>query len=209
MPTTPGTSQPLVFAAQEAHRISARLPGSLQLTEPGDATATTLAADELPTRDTVLRHLPSCAIAHFACHGHSDPADPSRSRLLLHDHLTAPLTVAAVARLHLGRDPGPPRLAYLSACNTAATTAGLIDEAIHLASAFQLAGYSHVIATLWEINDQIAASTADAFYAKLPGNCDVLDVSQAAHALHHAVRAIRAAYPAAPSFWAAYLHTGA
>ena len=32
----------------------------------------------------------------------------------------------------------------------------LLDEAIHLASAFQLVGFPHVIGTLWEINDAIA-----------------------------------------------------
>jgi tetratricopeptide (TPR) repeat protein len=206
MATTPGTGAPLVFAAEEARRISARLPGAVQLTGPGDAAGT----GELPTRDSVLRYLPTCAIAHFACHGISDPADPSRSRLLLHDHDTAPLTVAVLGRLHLSRRPGQARLAYLSACNTALTpVSSLVDEAIHLASAFQLAGYSHVIGTLWEINDDIAAEVADDFYASLIGDGVGADIGRAARALHQAVQRIRAACPGDPSLWAAYLHTGA
>jgi CHAT domain len=36
-------------------------------------------------------------------------------------------------------------------------TTTLIDEGIQLASAFQLAGYRQVVATLWEVNDLIAA----------------------------------------------------
>ena len=101
----------------------------------------------------MLEHLPGCAIAHFACHGYTDPADPSQSRLLLHDHRRDPLTVAALAPLALDHA----HLAYLSACSTArATDTRLLDEAIHLATAFQLAGFPHVIGTLWEINDAIA-----------------------------------------------------
>jgi tetratricopeptide (TPR) repeat protein len=206
MATTPGTGAPLVFAAEEARRISARLPGAVQLTGPGDAAGT----GELPTRDSVLRYLPACAIAHFACHGISDPADPSRSRLLLHDHDTAPLTVEVLGRLHLSRRPGQARLAYLSACNTALTSvSSLVDEAIHLASAFQLAGYSHVIGTLWEINDDIAAEVADDFYASLIGDGARADIERSARALHQAVQRIRAACPGDPSLWAAYLHTSA
>ncbi|MQY31867.1 CHAT domain-containing protein [Nocardia aurantia] len=70
---------------------------------------------------------------------------------------TDPLTVAALAEIHLDHA----RLAYLSACETALTTdARLLDEAIHLASAFQLAGYPHVIGTLWTIADQTTVQIA-------------------------------------------------
>lgn len=48
-------------------------------------------------------------------------------------------------------------LAYQSACETALTgKARLLDEAIHLTSAFQLADYPHVIGTPWPIDDEIA-----------------------------------------------------
>ena len=71
------------------------------------------------------------------------------------------------------------QLAYLSACDTAITsTAGLIDEAIHLTTAFQLAGFPHVIGTLWEINDELAVTIADAFYTTLRTSTDTVDTSQ-------------------------------
>ncbi len=61
------------------------------------------------------------------------------------------------------------QLAYLSACETA--SAGLelrlADESIHLASAFLLAGFPNVIATLWQIDDAIAVDVADTFYRGL------------------------------------------
>ncbi|WP_398861104.1 CHAT domain-containing protein [Streptomyces noursei] len=60
------------------------------------------------------------------------------------------------------------QLAYLSACRTAAIdTENPIDEAIYLTSAFQLAGFPHVVGILWEIDDQIDVTITDAFYTHL------------------------------------------
>ena len=158
-----------------------------------------------PTWQTVIEALPHYAIAHFACHGSNDPADPSQSRLLLHDHDAAPLTVASLAPVNLDRA----QLAYLSACNTTVTrSTELLDEAIHLTSAFQLAGFPHVIGTLWAISDQLAVAIAATFYTHLRTREDTLDTSHAAHALHHAIHVARDSYPATPSLWAAYLHAG-
>ena len=98
-----------------------------------------------------------------------------------------------------------------SACRTARNTAAhLLDEAIHLASAFQLAGYPHVVGTLWTIYDTIAVDVARAFYAGLETQRQALDVSQSAQALHHSVRDLRdnRNLASVPSQWAAYLHTG-
>jgi CHAT domain-containing protein len=141
----------------------------------------------------------------------ADPglADPSRSKLLLTDHDTAPLTVISLAPVKLDHA----QLAYLSACRTAITdNAKLIDESIHLTSAFQLAGFPQVIGTLWDIEDEGAATIATDFYEHLttdvpvPGN---LDSRRAAHALHEVTLALRDRLPGRPSLWAAYTHSGA
>ncbi|MFH9904957.1 CHAT domain-containing protein [Streptomyces sp. NPDC017225] len=144
---------------------------------------------------------------HFACHGISDRSDPSFSRLLLHDHATTPLTVSALSRANLDH----PQLAYLSACNTADPGRGdLLDEAVHLTSAFQLAGFRHVIGTLWPINNHLAAEIAESFYTHLTvGQPGSLGPDQSATALHKTIRAVRDRYPATPSLWAAHLHVGA
>jgi len=207
IPVTPGIPGRLHHVPAEASMLSRRLPGAIILTEPGALGGTTLPPSAgMPTKATVLAHLPGSQIAHFACHGASDPADPSKSLLLLHDHDTNPFTVASLSAIKLSRA----ELAYLSACHTAsASTAGLLDEAIHLTSAFQLAGFPHVIGTLWEIDDAVAVTIADAFYSSLRSPQGTLDTSRAAHALHHAVRAIRDDIPGTPSQWAAYLHAGA
>ncbi len=136
----------------------------------------------------------------------SHPFDPSRSLLLLHDHDSDPLTVASLAPIRLDQA----RLAYLSACRTAFNPSiDLADEAIHLTTAFQLAGYPHVVGTLWEIDDALAVHVADTFYAALATGNNTIDTRYAAQALHHAVRPIRDEQPETPSLWAAYVHAGA
>ncbi|MBA5221654.1 CHAT domain-containing protein [Streptomyces griseoaurantiacus] len=210
MPTTPGVPGRLDHVSKEATLLCNLLPKPTLLIEP-DAVADGMTAPELETRPTkarVLETLSDCGIVHFACHGAHDPDDPSRSLLLLHDHERDPLTVASLAEMRMDSA----QLAYLSACRTAfMDSVELIDEAIHLTSAFQLAGFPHVIGTLWEINDEVASHMAASFYAELdrvtnqPGG---LDTDAAARALHYTVRKVRDRYPKSPYLWAAHLHAG-
>ncbi|MFF3859646.1 CHAT domain-containing protein [Streptomyces sp. NPDC002209] len=217
MPTTPGLPGQgrLRFVDAEVAVLEARFPAPVVLREPDHgAGRADPAPPNTPTKARVLARLPRCAIAHFACHGSSDPADPSRSRLLLHDHEDDPLTVGSLAPVALDRV----RLAYLSACRTAAVdTVELLDEAIHLTSAFQLAGFPHVIGTLWEIDDQTAVRIARAFYDGLGTGPAAVDPDRAARALHGAVRQLRDGDDlppghdrrSTPLLWAAHLHAGA
>jgi hypothetical protein len=151
------------------------------------------------THEAVVAALPRARWAHFACHGTVDLENPSTSRLLLADHRERPLTVVEVARLRLD-DAG---LAFLSACSTARPGARLTDEAIHLASAFQLAGYRHVVGTLWPIGDQHAVDIADDIYATITSTEDV------AGAVHAATRRLRNRWADTPSVWASHIHVGA
>jgi len=154
-----------------------------------------------PTRDSVLAALPAHRIAHFSYHGYADWTDPAQSRLILTDHVTAPLTLADITPLHLDAD-----LAYLSACETAVTAPRLADESLHITAAFHLAGYRHVIGTLWTINDHTAAQIATDFYTYL-ATAGILYPDRAAHALHYATMHLRARYPSTPTLWAAHTHT--
>ncbi|MET7853509.1 CHAT domain-containing protein [Streptomyces avermitilis] len=204
MPTTPDAG-PLYGAADEAEMLHDRFPRSRRLIN--DDTARD-APEQAPTKANVLVHLAECAIAHFACHGSSDPSDPSQSRLLLNDHRTDPFTVASLSATKLDQAS----LAYLSACESAINAAThLIDEAIHLAAALQLAGFRRVVGTLWEIEDSIAVHIADAFYDHLTTPSGEVDTSMAAHALHQAVRRVRDErnLHRTPSLWAAHIHVGA
>jgi tetratricopeptide (TPR) repeat protein len=208
MPVTPGLpgGGELPNVPDEVGRVRHLLPNPVLLVEPGATEDLARGSSGVPTKANVIAHLPGCSIAHFACHGASDPSDPSRSLLLLHDHNRDPLTVASLAPVNLARA----QLAYLSACRTAVISAvRLLDEAIHLTTAFQLAGFPHVIGTLWEISDKVAADVAQSFYVALRGSEGIVDIRQASGALHSAVRDLRDRYPRTPSLWAAYLHVGA
>jgi hypothetical protein len=209
MPTTPGMGEDgeLPHAHEEVDAVRRRIPEHTLLLEPtlSDA-ATTDLPPTTPIRSRVLEHLSGCEIAHFLCHGTSQPVDPSQSRLLLHDHQRDPLTVASLDAVRLDEA----RLVFLSACSTsAAHRLELIDEAIHLTSAFQIAGFPHAVGTLWKVDDRVSVKIADAFYGHLHEDGQRLDLSRAAWALHQAVRTVRDFLPLTPSLWAAYLHAGA
>jgi hypothetical protein len=208
MRATPG-GRPLTGVSGETAALLSCLLQPVLLADAVIAGGTGPVPADTPTRANVLAQLPQCTIAHFACHAESDPADPSRSMLMLADHDTAPLTVAALASVNLEHA----QLAYLSACRTSITPAAtLADEAIHLTSAFQLAGFPHVIGTIWDISDDTAPDVTRAFYANLSGGSGgtpSLETSRAARALHHAVADLRDRHPGTPSLWAAYMHAGA
>ncbi len=136
---------------------------------------------------------------HLACHGVQDARRPSQGGVALRDGM---LTVLDIAAMRLPEA----ELAFLSACQTAATGSALTDEAIHLAAALQVTGFRQVVATLWPVYDQTAPEVARLFYERLAGGSDA---SGAAGALNHAARGLRDAGNAAlPGVWAPYIHIG-
>lgn len=195
VPDAPGT-RALAGVRREVRELSAQLP-------------TEVISGPQATFANVLRALPAHPYVHFACHAVSDPDDPSHARLLVHDHQEHPLTVHHISCLELP----DARLAVLSACETARGSERLADESIHITSAFQIAGYPHVIGTLWPVHDAVAGRVARSLYRHLRGDRTAglwgLDADQAALALHRAVRQCRTAFRGSPSLWAAHVHSGA
>ncbi|MGW6095060.1 CHAT domain-containing protein [Streptomyces sp. NPDC055157] len=182
VPDAPGAT-PLPGVRREADTV-ARLLGGAQVVEGPAA-----------TRAEVLRRLDADVnVAHFACHAGADPFDASRSALLLHD---GPLTPSEIARLRTGAAG----IAYLSACSTAQGVVDLTEEAVHLAGAFHLAGFRHVISTLWPISDEVADEAAGLFYQRL-------GAADPAEAVTHAVRTLHTKYRRVPTLWAGLLHMG-
>jgi tetratricopeptide (TPR) repeat protein len=117
-------------------------------------------------KQDIMSHLPNCKIFHFAGHGSTDNADPSKSSLLLEDWKKDPLTVANLLELNLREHS--PFLAYLSACGTGEIRdEKFFDENIHLISACQLAGFRHVIGTLWEVHDKSCLYMAKTTYEEI------------------------------------------
>jgi tetratricopeptide (TPR) repeat protein len=209
MPTTPAVGDlqfhDLPGAPSELDCLTQALPGAsvtvLRSPTREELSSGTLGYEETqPSRDRVMRALPSHSWVHFACHGVQDLWDPSRGAVYLTD---GPLTVLQLAAERL---PSA-ELAFLSACQTAAGGVRLPDEAIHLAAGVQFAGYRHVIATAWPISDEYAPEVAKNTYAELAA-AGRLEVSRAAAAIHRAVEALRAREPSRPDLWAPYLHLG-
>ncbi|CAL9418735.1 CHAT domain-containing protein [Streptomyces sp. enrichment culture] len=182
LPETPGAA-PLPGVTSETGELLRLRPGARVL--HGSAAG----------RDATLAALRSGGWTHFACHAVSDAIEPSASRLLLAD---GALSVLDIVRLRIENA----QLAYLSACSTARGGAHLADEAIHIGSAFQLAGYPHVVATLWPIADQAAAAVAGTVYRSLADG--------PAAAVHTATRQLRdACRGRSPLLWASHIHLGA
>ncbi|USQ83877.1 CHAT domain-containing protein [Streptomyces phaeoluteigriseus] len=207
--------QTLAYARARAERRGLAADGSALLVAapeeelPGVAAATRYAAGLLgagepligaaATREAVLAGLGGAAWAHFGCHAATDPAAPSGAVLHLPSGESLPVLDICRAR------PGTARLAFLAACGTARTSERLSDEAIHITSAFLLAGFPTAVGTLWEIDSTHADHVTRDFYGRAVGESG----QGPALALHHSVRALRERIPERPHIWAAYVHAGA
>jgi len=193
MPTTPGESP--LGVTEEATQITHNLQGF--------SVVETL---EKPTVACVLQALPHYSIAHFACHGVSS-TNPADSHLLLlrerpgeQTEEVGKLRVKDIAALKL---PAA-RLAYLSACSTANTDSlKLLDEGTHIVSSFHIAGFVHVIGTLWPSDDQACQEMAVEFYSMLSQTHNV------AVSYHTAIMRLMKQKPLQPLYWAPFIHFGA
>ena len=179
-----------------------------------------------------LDHLRSSKIFHFAGHGYTDRANPSKSHLCF-SNASDPLTVANFLELNLHEES--PFLAYLSACSTGRVQdEQFIDESIHLISACQLARFRHIIGTLWKVQDEHCVDIARITYETIrEGGMTDDSVCRGLHratramrdvwsdmmeedgssALHGEDREARDVVPceedeAAPAYWVPYVHFG-
>jgi CHAT domain-containing protein len=203
MPETPGASP---------------LPGtSLEKTEVIAAMGPSVSIVSLVCPDVrgTMAQLQECTVAHFACHGVSDPTDPSKSGLVLQtareateDSTQDMLSVQNVCQAHLAQA----EIAYLSACSTAQNQARrLSDEVLHVVSGFQVAGFRHVVGCLWPSDDTVCVEVAKSFYSELvQSRLTKKDDNRAtALALHQAVVKVRERESKRPLLWAQYVHFGA
>jgi tetratricopeptide (TPR) repeat protein len=226
MKTTPGRKRALGRLDEEFANIRNSLPR--------DSSYVRL---QQPSADEVVAALPSAQIVHFSCHGISDAVDPSQSRLLLQRVITGgisdgagmtvgvaadsakeevildPLTVGRVIRLRL---PSA-MLAVLSACSSAVNdNAQLADETLHIAAMMQLAGFRHVIGTLWEAKNDACVDFATYFYEALfkdggePGQVSKERnwTDRISEAYHHSLCLLQAKYWMMPLTWAPFVYFG-
>lgn len=185
MNTTPGKSS-LPFASLETDVLRKLFrDASLDPVEP-------------PRRmQDVLAALPTCEIFHFAGHGHSNEEDPLKSCLLLEDWKTSQFTVSTLLDLDV-REVSP-FLAYLSACGTGRIrNHRLRDQSLPLIGVYQLAGFRHVIGTLWEVQDEICVDMARmAYQGMIAGGMTDESVCRG---LHDATRELRDRWVSSQSF---------
>lgn len=167
----------------------------------GKGTCTIL---ETPDVQTVLDSIRDTSYVHFSCHGKSDPRDPSNSALFLREG--SMLNVRTITRQRLENAI----VAYLSACETFdMQVETLAEEAIHITSGFQAAGFAHVIGTLWSVGDKSSMRVAETFYRNIldgNGNIDV-GGSRVAFALYDAIEKLRGG-GLDPLVWVPYAHSG-
>ncbi|KAF2823976.1 hypothetical protein CC86DRAFT_457554 [Ophiobolus disseminans] len=177
IPNAPG-SRPLPFALEEVeivHKLCEKI--GLKPIQPGQRKA------------DIIPHLSKCKIFHFAGHGFTDSYNAGKSYLLLNDGQTKPLNVTNLLEMNIGREHLP-LLAYLSACGTGQIhNDKLLDESIHLIRSFQLAGFRHVIGTLWEVNDEVCVDVARITYQCLLD--ENLTDESVCLGLHNAIRKLR------------------
>ncbi|KAH8152709.1 uncharacterized protein LAJ45_02933 [Morchella importuna] len=205
MPTTPGGVWSSLKASEEVERISDVVDKTQWLS------ATKL---NCPTTAKVTTEMPLHDVIHFACHGDSDDNSPSNSALILqkNEEEIDRLTVEQMSHMNL-RDA---QIAYLSACSTAENSSklALADESLFIASAFQLAGFNHVLATRWASFDDACLIVATEFYKLLfeggpHGNEREGGHRRVSLVFHKAVLRLREMYRAQPIKWASFIHTGA
>ncbi|CCT76202.1 uncharacterized protein FFUJ_14165 [Fusarium fujikuroi IMI 58289] len=175
--STPGCA-PLPFARQEVEAIRGICSCmDLNIIEP-----------ENKRKADIKPHLQGCNIFHFAGHSHTDETNPSLSHLLLEEGRQNPLTVGELLDMNLKKSS--PFLAYLSACGTGRfKDEKFADESLHLIGACQVAGFRHVIGTLWEVQDRLCMDVARGIYGRIRDN-GILDES-VSHGLHHTIRMLR------------------
>lgn len=202
MPRTPG-SRDITGITQEIEAVKQVDPLRL-----------TVEVRFAPTRESLLGDIATFNIVHCACHGHSSSEDPLKSGLRIFaagksghkTEATASLTVEDLMLLQ-GKKCD---LAFLSACNTADNPdTFLADECIHIASAFQIAGFSHVVSTMWPCSDHGCVAIVKSFYANLFSSQQVYQGHDTiSRSVHDAVKSLRDDFPKQPLLWATFVHYG-
>lgn len=206
MPSVPKVPQ-LLAVTQPSAIGQAHLPGTLRELEliEGQAKKKNIKIVSLKASDAtvsrVKEEMENASWVHFACHGVQDRRNPTESALLLSG--SSRLTLSEI----IGMKMPPKDLAFLSACQTATGDGSLSDETVHLAAGMLLAGYRGVLATMWSIGDWHAPTVANDVYAYLFERMNP-NSTQAAEALHYAIKKIRGTPGISFLDWVPFIHMG-
>ncbi|KAJ7436422.1 CHAT domain-containing protein, partial [Mycena latifolia] len=136
------------------------------------------------TVDAVKLQLQNCSWAHLACHGTQDLVNPPKSCLLL---FGGRLELETILQMPLPNA----EFVFLAACQTAMGDAILVNESFHLGGGFIAAGFRSAVGTLWSMNDADGPEVAESFYSYLFRDGRQPQASDAAEALHYAVKQLK------------------
>lgn len=116
-----------------------------------------------------------------------------------------------VSKISNERTLGRARITYLSACSTAEVKAEhFADEAPHLASAFQVARFEHVICSLWPADDEVCVRVTRLFYDYLAKNGGAEDSNRVvAETLRNAIFQVHSDCVDDPLTWVPLINLGA
>ncbi|KAJ7751785.1 CHAT domain-containing protein, partial [Mycena maculata] len=139
---------------------------------------------EQATPDAVKNLLQNCSWVHLACHGKQNLREPIKTHLSLYNGM---LELETILQMPLSN----PEFVFLAACQTAMGDVDLVNESFHLGGGFIAAGFRGAIGMLWPMNDEDGPLVAETFYSHLFQDGKRPQVTDAAEALHLAVRKLR------------------
>ncbi|KAL9084191.1 MAG: hypothetical protein Q9165_008177 [Trypethelium subeluteriae] len=193
-PFSPYTSDTAVLVAMEYTPGVRRLSNATEEVALISSLCKTMTLNPLEPRrykKNVISHLAKCKLFHFAGHGYTNANDPSKSGIFLEDWQDNPFTVATLLETNVREHS--PFLAYLSTCDAARIHDKFFDENIHLVSAFQLAGFRHVIGTFWKVSDELCVDMARITYEVMRD--EGMTDKSVCRGLHTATRRLRRHWP--------------
>ncbi|KAF8144774.1 CHAT domain-containing protein [Mycena galopus ATCC 62051] len=136
------------------------------------------------TPEAVKTQLQECSWLHLACHGKQDLVQPTKSCLVLYE---GELMLETILKIPLKNA----EVVFLAACQTAMGDGNLANESFHLGGGLIAAGFRGAIGTMWAMNDQDGPIVAKAFYSHLFKDGRQPEATDAAEALHLAVKELR------------------
>jgi CHAT domain-containing protein len=134
--------------------------------------------------DAVKTQLQDCSWIHLACHGTQDLTQPTKSHLLLYEGKLELETILQMPLMNA-------EVVFLAACQTAMGDSELVNESFHLSGGLIAAGFRGAIGTLWSMNDEDGPLVAKIVYSHLFASGQQPQATDAAEALHLAVKALR------------------
>jgi CHAT domain-containing protein len=152
------------------------------------------------TVEAVKLQLQNCSWLHLACHGKQNLTEPIKSHLLLYG---GSLDLETILQLSIPKA----EVVFLAACQTAMGDSQLVNESFHLGGGLIAAGFKGAIGTMWSMNDQDGPRVAKVVYSHLFQDGRVPRASDAAKALHLAVRKLKK-MNVAHERWIPFIHMG-